>query len=200
MMGKTHFAMGLATSLAVIQPKTYKECIVAVIGGAVGGVLADCDILDDDKKSETIVGHLFAGGIAAVAFLIDYFCNFGLVRAISENKGSAAIGALLFGILYVIGVFSAHRSFTHSVTALVLFGIAAYLINAQLALSFAVAYASHLILDLLNKKNIPIFYPLKSGFCLNLFYADRTANKVFMYGGLSLSLLMLAFFIVNCSM
>ena len=198
MMGKTHFAMGLATSLAVIQPKTYKECLVAVIGGAVGGVLADCDILDDDKKSDTIIGHLLAAGIAVAALLTDYFCKTGLVQEISANRKSAIIGFMIFGIIYVLGVFSSHRSFTHSLTALALFGMSVYLINAHIAISLVAAYASHLILDLLNKKNLPIFYPLKFGFCFKLFYADRTANKVFMYGGLSLSVLMLAFFIANC--
>ena len=48
MMSKTHFAVGLATSLAIIQPKTFNECAVAVIGGTVGGVLADNDI--ESKK------------------------------------------------------------------------------------------------------------------------------------------------------
>lgn len=199
MMSKTHFAMGLATSLAVIHPESYNECLVAVIGGAAGGVLADCDILDNDCKSETMLVQLIAAGIAVISFVIDFIFGLGLIRSISENKKSAIIGFLLFCILYAIGVFSAHRSFTHSITALILFGMSIYLINAPIAISFAAAYASHLLLDLLNKKNLPVFYPIKFGVCCNLFYADRTANKVFMYIGFFMSALLLSVFIVRCS-
>ena len=63
MMSKTHLAMGMAVALAVVQPKQANECIAALIGGAAGGVLADIDTLDNDYKSDALVGQLLATGI-----------------------------------------------------------------------------------------------------------------------------------------
>lgn len=34
MMSKTHLAVGIATSLAVIRPQTIQGCAITVIGGA----------------------------------------------------------------------------------------------------------------------------------------------------------------------
>lgn len=200
MMSKTHFAMGLATSLAVVQPKTYDECLVAVIGGAMGGVLADCDILDNDYKSDALIGQLLAAGTTIISLLIDYFFRLGIVQSILDNKILSIIGFIIFCILYIVGVCSNHRTFTHSLMALVLFGIAVALINVPIAIGFIVSYVSHLILDVLNKKKVPVLYPLKWGVCLKLFYANKTANKVFMYIGFFMSALLLSVFIVRCSM
>ena len=57
MMSRTHLAIGLAVSLATIQPTTFHECAVAVIGGAVGGVLADNDSLGRDYQSKVLGGQ-----------------------------------------------------------------------------------------------------------------------------------------------
>ena len=51
------------------------------------------------------------------------------------------------------------------------------------ALPFAAAFASHQILDLMNKRPVRLLYPLKKGFSLGLFYADRLANRVFALAG-----------------
>ena len=82
MMSKTHFAVGLATSLAIIQPKTFNECAVAVIGGTVGGVLADNDILDNDYQADALTGQLLALGSATLALVLDFFLGFGICESI----------------------------------------------------------------------------------------------------------------------
>ena len=85
MMSKTHLAVGMATSLAVIQPTSFQECAIAVIGGAVGGVLADNDILDNDYHADALIGQLLAIGLVAITFLFDYFFDFGICIAISPT-------------------------------------------------------------------------------------------------------------------
>ncbi len=60
MMRKTHFGIGIATPLAVIQPKSIEECLISIVGGAVGGVIADIDILDNDYKSDALIGQTLA--------------------------------------------------------------------------------------------------------------------------------------------
>ena len=53
-----------------------------------------------------------------------------------------------------------------------------------LAIPYAIGYLSHLILDILNKRPVPVLYPIGKGFCLNLCYTGKTANTFFMFVGL----------------
>lgn len=191
MLGKTHYAVGLAASLAVMQPKTFTECAVAVIGGAVGGVLADNDTLRSDRRPDATIGQLLAFGTAALALLPDYVFHLGICRAIASTSGSSLYGAIGFVILYLIGVHSHHRTFTHSFLAFALYTAAVSLIHPPLRIPFATGYLSHLALDVLNKKAVSLFYPFGQGICLKLCYAGKTANKVFLYVGLALSAVLL---------
>lgn len=72
-----------------------------------------------------------------------------------------------------------HRGFSHSLLALVLETAILQLLVPAAALPFAVAFASHVLLDITNKKSVRLFYPAKWGICLGWFYADRLANKAF---------------------
>ena len=54
-------------------------------------------------------------------------------------------------------------------------------------------YISHIIIDLLNKKNVQVFFPIGKGFCFGLCYANKLGNKVLMYGGLGISILLLLY-------
>ena len=186
-MSKTHFVVGLATSLAVIQPKSFNECMVAVIGGGVGGVLADNDILDNDYLADALIGQLLALGTAAIAIVLDFYLDFGICQAIINKPFLPIIGGISFTILYIIGFCSDHRTFTHSFLALILYTFTSMLIHVPLAIPLATAYLSHLLLDILNKKKIPLLYPLDFGICLKMCYANKTANKVFMYVGSAVS-------------
>lgn len=191
MMSKTHLAVGMATSLAVIQPTSFQECAIAVIGGAVGGVLADNDILDNDYHADALIGQLLAIGLVAITFLFDYFFDFGICIAISRRPLFPILGGVAFAVLYLIGFFSEHRTFTHSFLALALYSFSAWLVFRPLFFSLSAAYLSHILLDILNKKKVPILYPLDFGICLRLCYANKTANKVFMYSGFAVSIFLL---------
>ncbi len=187
MMGKTHLAMGIAASLLVTQPHTLGECIVSVIGGSVGGVLADIDILDNDSHDSLNV-QLFSMGITFILLILDNFLHLGICDSIFQNGILLpAAGLIAFAILWILGVFSAHRAFTHSFTAVLLYGAAVYLIHPALMLPFAIGYLSHLALDVLNKKRLPLLYPLKFGICLKLCYANKTANEIFFHIGIAIT-------------
>lgn len=197
MMGKTHYAVGVATALAVLQPKTLNECCVAVIGGALGGVIADNDILDNDYQSDALIGQLLAFGSTALLLALDYFSHLGIIDSITAEPLLPRIGGICFAALYIKGFFSEHRTFTHSFLALILYSIAVWLIYKPLVAGVAVAYLSHILLDILNKKKVPILYPLKFGICFKLCYANKTANKVFMYAGFAVSVVLLAISLIR---
>ena len=185
MLGKTHFAIGIAAATAVMQPQTAPECLTAVLAGSVGGVLCDIDNLRNEGKTDSIVIQLFAAATAACALTADHFMQGGiLASALSGDRNLMIAGGMLFAIAWIAGYFASHRGFTHSIAALVLFSAAAQLILPAAGPGFAAAYASHLALDLTNKKGMQLLFPLRKRFCLKLFYADKSANILFFQLGI----------------
>ena len=55
-----------------------------------------------------------------------------------------------------------HRSFTFY-TGFITFSLIIYYIYHDMMLPFAIAMSSHIILDMLNKKSVLIWYPFKRG-------------------------------------
>ena len=100
-------------------------------------------------------------------------------EAIMASLGMIAVGlVVLYLVLCWLGYRSSHRTFTHSVTALTLFSLAVWLVYPPLMPGFAAAFASHLVLDLLNKKGMRILYPLPISPSLGLCYAGGAVNKL----------------------
>ena len=194
MMGKTHCTVGLATSRAVLQPKSISECLVAIVAGALGGVTADNDTL---LESSALAGHLLSLRTTLIVLVIDYFFSLGICSSVMTNKTTAMIGLVSFLIFWIIGYFSVHRTFTHSFLAMVLYSLSIGFIYKPLALGFMAAYLSHLFLDLLNKKKLPLLYPMSVGVCFKLCYANRTANSIFLYLGYITSAVLLTMGIIS---
>ena len=194
MMGKTHLTIGIAAALAAAQPATLPDCLAAVLGGTIGGVLCDIDTLRNDGHNDSIAVQLGAVGIAACILAIDWWQNMGLcasVLALHEKRLTVSVLALF--TLWVIGFFSNHRGFTHSIAAGALFSQAVWMLCPAVAIPFAAAYASHIALDLTNKKGVRLLFPMKGGVYLGLFYSDRTANDLLFTFGIIASI----FLIVN---
>lgn len=184
MMSKTHVAVGMATSLLMLQPNNPKDCIISIVGGAIGGVAADIDILDRDYKKDALIGQLLAFSISCIALVIDYFLELGICMFIQErNIFFVGLGGIMYLALWIVGYVSDHRKFTHSFLAMILFSISVYLLCPLVVGAYLIGYLSHLLLDLLNKKRVPLFYPVGKGFCFKLCYAGKSANKAFMYLG-----------------
>ena len=192
MMGKTHLTVGIAAALAAARPSTVPDCLAAVLGGAIGGVLCDIDTLRNDGHNDSIAVQLGALGIAAGILAVDRWRNMGLcasVLALVENRLTCSVLALL--VLWFIGFFSNHRGFTHSIAAGALFSQAVWMLCSAVALPFAAAYASHVILDLTNKKGVRLLFPMKGGVYLGLFYSDRTANDLLFILGIIASIFLI---------
>lgn len=195
MMGKTHMAVGLAVSLAVLRPESIGECLTAIVGGTVGGVLADSDILDNDHRLDTFSVQFAALAVAAATVGLDLIFDFGICTSIEPSR--AITGGIAFVVLWILGILSKHRTFTHSLTALFLFTAAIGMIYPPICPCFAAAYISHLVLDMTNKKKLPLLYPVKFGVCFRLFYADGIANRILMTAGCAASAVLLIIGIVN---
>lgn len=194
MMSKTHIAVGVASALAVAQTGSVESCVAAVLGGSLGGIIADCDIHPSRAHKDALVGRLIVVGIAAVALLADRYASAGLCDYLIANLGVPLIaGVALFAGLTFAGAHTSHRSFTHSLVAMACFCVAVYLVCAPLLPYFAVGYASHLLLDVTNKQGIRLLWPLRKETGLGLCRAKGLANNVVLVAGIALAVLLLAY-------
>ena len=116
MLGKTHFAVGVASSLIFTQPKTVQDVILAVGIGGMGALISDIDV-------DTSGSHKYANRIIAVVVLIvvavfaaEQIWNAEIVKQIISDSSYAriAIGAILFIAICAFGKQQPHRSFMHS--------------------------------------------------------------------------------------
>ena len=184
MLGVTHLAVGMGAALTLAQPTTLGECFTAAIGGAVGGVLADVDTMKNDTKLGATQAQAFAAMLTAFLLILDSLMKTGVWAEVRKQSDEVlAMGGIFFGILWVIGYVSNHRSFTHSLGAMLLFTWAVRQICPSMTMSFLIGYASHLVLGLLNKRPLKLFYPLDRGICFGVFYSNRTADQLCRYAG-----------------
>ena len=79
-----------------------------------------------------------------------------------------------------LGSKTSHRSFTHSILGLFIYtAILSYSFKDNIVTPFFFSYLSHIILDLLNKKGISLYYPFKFRFSLKLCESSGKVNQLF---------------------
>jgi inner membrane protein len=185
MMSKTHIAVGIAASLAVLQPQTVSACIPVVLGGAVGGLLSDVDVRANAHSRDASQGRAIDAVLAVVLLVADWATKGELTSYSLAHLGSQQVaGVLAFLGLSVAGALSAHRSFKHSLLGLVLFTGALWLVCAPIIPAFVVGFISHVVLNVLNKTPVRILFPVRRGFCLGLCRADGAANEALLVAGI----------------
>ena len=178
MTGKTHLVWGMAAAVAVSRVDSPAQLTTALAIGALGGVFADADALKNDKGRDALKGQLLSLAVLTLAMAAGAALNWGFWFYVQEHRRAVGFGAAGLALLWVFSVFQPHRGFSHSLLALGLFTGCGYLLYPSLTGAFFAGYASHLILDLMNKKGLRLFWPLKKTVCLGLFYADRTADRL----------------------
>lgn len=191
-MSRTHLAIGVGTALAVFHPQTAQGCCLAIMGGAVGGIMPDIDILDNDYTGDALLGQVIAAGLTAGTLAIDWFLKLGIMEyLLLRNKILLIAGIVFFMVMYFVGMPQPHRGFTHSLVALLVYSLPILIMCPMVVPYYAVGFASHLVIDLFNKKKIRLFFPLKGGLCFGFCYANKGGNRALMYIGLAVSLVML---------
>ena len=192
MQKETHAVIGATSALYLTQPTTKEETIVIACIGTFAGMLPDCDIgkstINKIIKFFLMTIVLFLLGVAAIYQGASEEMLLKLYSTISEGY------ELLFGIIiFTTGLLasfaSTHRGFSHSIVGLIVFSVAAYLVNKTYALNFMVGYLSHIIIDFINMRGEALFWPKKKRYCLHICKADSIVNSIlFIFGVIQLTL------------
>jgi inner membrane protein len=171
-------AAGAAASLLILQPATPKGVIVSAAGGVLGASLCDIDCNKSERLQKLLPDFLFSLAVLLLLYFFDSLLQTRIFSKIFTSWNSqATLGLLLFLGTCAFGFFfTGHRSFMHSILAGILIYTGVHLFFPALALSAAIGFGSHIVLDLLNKKGIQLFYPLPFRFSFNWCSADGAVN------------------------
>jgi inner membrane protein len=184
MMAKAHIAVGMAAAFTAMRPESIPEALPVVTGAALGCLICDLDCDNPRERTESSRYRVAMAVVAAAALIEDHLIGAGMWASVG-NHGPYIwfAGFAAFVLVCAFASISRHRGFAHSFLALAAETAALWLVFPMTAKPFAIAFISHQLLDLLNRKPVRLFYPAKTGFSLDLFYADRLANKVLAAAG-----------------
>ena len=192
MMGYTHAAIGAGGALAVAASFGYATpdvFLLATAAGAVGGVAPDVDVKDNEKVKDGTRSRIAALIIAAVGLLLDQLLGYGAFSEIFQRQYAALAGLIAFIAILVVGHFTKHRTFTHSLLFVAITTGCIFAVSPSMYAFYFVGCFLHIVLDLLNNESnnhgIWLFYPLKTGkgIAFGVCKAARTGNKVFYFIG-----------------
>jgi inner membrane protein len=195
----THITAGIASATLVTQPSTVGECVVAIVGGSAGGIICDIEVHSNRYIRDALYARIAVAAIALVSLLADVLMHGPMSTYVTETNETILLsGAALVVGVSLFGRFQPHRTFTHSLLALLLLSMGVAMVCLPLTAAFAVGFLSHVVLDLLNKKRVQLFYPSKVGnVCLSLCYANGIANKFFLGLGILGSVIGVGYSISN---
>ena len=169
----------MAAAFTIVRPETVAEALPVITGGALGCLICDLDCENKSEKSDSSHWRFVMAIVAAAALIEDHLLDAGMWRSLGQNGQYLWFAGLAgFVITCVFAGGSGHRGFSHSLLAMALETACLWLIFPAVAAPFAIAFASHVLLDMTNKRSVRLFYPAKKGICFGWFYADKLANKV----------------------
>ena len=184
MMAKAHITVGMAAAASIMMPRDIAGALPVIAGASLGCLICDIDCDNKSEKADSARWRKVMAAVALAALIEDHLLDAGIWRSIGQNGSYLWFAGLAgFVIICVFAGGSGHRGFSHSLLALALETLCLWLIFPAVAIPFAIAFASHVLLDMMNKRSVRLFYPSKKGVCLGWFYADRLANKAIAAGG-----------------
>lgn len=158
-------AMSVATGAA--QPTARITCcLVAILGGAIGGLFPDADVSTSQASQGIRRGWAMLAVMVAAVLVLDHFAATSIALwlwsfVVSFGMNQLAGLAILVAIC-ACGRVSGHRGFSHSIVALCLATFAIHLALAPIAPFFAAGYASHLLLDVFNRQPERLLWPFRA--------------------------------------
>ena len=199
MLGKTHMAVGVAAGLVVMHPQNIQELIVGTGTLAVGSVISDIDIGTSDSHKEADKIIALAGLACFAVAAAEATMHLGIYDRLMRNSSLMRIlaGVAAFLLLCAFGKEQQHRSFMHSIPALVLLTGCVEIIFPLAAPYFAVGFVSHLALDLCNRRDERLLYPLKWGLSFGVCSSKGLVNRILFSVGFAVSAITFAVLVLQ---
>lgn len=184
MTGKTHLAVGEAAALLLTRPTSPGALVLCLGTAAIGSVICDVDAVSSrSHKQMTALTSAVAVFIAAVSAIELHF-GFGFINLLRQtNLARIFLGLILILLVCNYGMRQPHRSFMHSLPGWLILSALVWEIFPGLTGAFAIAMASHILLDLLNRKRVRLLYPLHWGLAFRLCPSDGHINDLICVGG-----------------
>jgi len=181
---KTHIVAANALALAITKPDTMSKLILTVGVATIGSILSDVDVKDSvpDKLFDRLMISLIT--IICFSLGLKYIFNIDIHSMIEKFNlyFSYFVSIAIFIILAYLGSKTPHRSFTHSIFGCFIFtAILSYGFGLDVLIPFALAYLSHIVLDLFNMKGVSILYPSKQKICFKLCESSGKINDFIFY-------------------
>ena len=185
MLGKTHFFIGISTALAVLQPQSVPVLVTGISAAAVGSVISDIDSGTSQAHQEADKVMAVTVSVIGLMLFLEYKFHLGIYERLMKNSSIMRVltGGILFLIICTYGKDQPHRSFMPSLVAGFMLNCCVNIVYPDAGPYFAVAFLSHLALDLLNYKRVKIFWPLKKGYSLRFCSADGWVNRLLLWLG-----------------
>lgn len=179
MMGKTHMVCGTACALCVLQPTTIREWIICTGAAAIGAVISDIDVTTSDSRETLNKVTVLSVLIVIAMYYLEYRWHLGIARNFNRESSlfRLVMGFAVFLGICTFGKNQPHRSFMHSFVGLASLSAVLYFVYPPLAMPFAVAMFSHIVLDIFNRRRVRLFYPLRGGFCLRMCSANGLVSR-----------------------
>ncbi|MDO5390148.1 MAG: metal-dependent hydrolase [Eubacteriales bacterium] len=185
MLGKTHMAVGVASSLLLLPPANIQELVLGTGAAAIGAVISDIDVgtSESHKEADKIIAVFVL--IIAAMIAVEYVWHLGLYNKIIRSTNAERIVMAVAGFLLIcaFGKEQPHRSFMHSVLGMVSLTGCVTVFLPVVAPYFAVAFLSHLAIDFLNRKGLKLLFPMKKGFSLDLCSSSGLINRCMLWLG-----------------
>ena len=86
MLGRTHFFIGTAAALAVLQPQTVPALVTGAGAAAIGSLISDIDVGTSQahRDADKIITATVA--VAALTILAEYKLNLGIYRRLTSDS------------------------------------------------------------------------------------------------------------------
>lgn len=173
MNGRTHTAVGLAagaTAASILMPDSV-SLTTFVLGSAaatVASTLPDCDQFKNDMPMTIRCLIKLAAFCLLAQWMTEITVNWQYV--------------MFMTLAILVGAMTEHRTVTHSIFATLGFSWLCHTViveNEVITLWFFVAYASHLVLDVLNKRGEMLFWPFyRKRYCLRISKSESWLGKL----------------------
>lgn len=186
MLGRTHFFIGISAALAVMQPSSMSTLVAGAGAAAIGGMISDIDSGTSQAHKEADKIMTAAIAVTAIVIFADCKLHVGIYERLMRNSSIARLltGAMAFIIICTYGSGQPHRSFMHSFLSMFMLTACVNVIYPDAAPYFAIAYASHLALDMLNYRRLRLIWPIKKGFALRLCSSQGLINRLLLSAGM----------------